>query len=211
METPFTTEQFFEVFEKYNSAVFPIQLIFIGLLILGIFLIHSKRNIKNTLIGTFLGLLWLWIGVVYHISFFTSINKAAFGFGGLFIIQGIFFFIEVSRKKLEFLFTGKLREYIGYFFILFGLIIYPIISYLLESSFEDTISLGLPCPTTILTFGFLMITNNKLSKYLLIIPTIWAIIGTGAAINFGVYQDYIMLLSAIIADIYLIKRKKENK
>ena len=83
--------------------------------------------------------------------------------------------------------------------------------YLLEDSFVATISLGLPCPTTILTFGFLMITNNKLSKYLLIIPTIWAIIGTGAAINFGVYQDYIMLLSAIIADIYLIKRKKENK
>ena len=56
-----------------------------------------------------------------------------------------------------------------------------------------------------------MITNNKLSKYLLIIPTIWAIIGTGAATNFGVYQDYIMLLSAIIANIYLIKRKKEKK
>ena len=95
METPFTTEQFFEVFEKYNSSVFPIQLIFIGLGIVGIFLIHSKRNIKNTLIGAFLGFMWLWIGVVYHISFFTSINKAALGFGGLFIIQGIFFFIEI--------------------------------------------------------------------------------------------------------------------
>lgn len=208
METPFTTEQFFEVFEKYNSAVFPFQLIILALGFASVFLIPWKKNFINSLIAGFLGLLWLWIGIVYHIAFFTGINKAAYAFGGLFIIQGIFFFIELFRKKLEFSFTGQLRQYIGSFFILFGLILYPIISYLLEGSFVRTISLGLPCPTTILTFGFLMLTNTKLSKYLLIIPTIWAIIGTGAAINFDVYQDYFMILSAIIADFYLIKRKK---
>ncbi|MFO8146039.1 MAG: DUF6064 family protein [Gillisia sp.] len=208
METPFTTEQFFEVFEKYNSAVFPFQLIILALGFASVFLIPWKKNLKNSLIAGFLGLLWLWIGIVYHTAFFTAINKAAYAFGGLFIIQGIFFFIELFRKKLEFSFTGQLREYIGSFFILFGLILYPIISYLLEGSFVRTISLGLPCPTTILTFGFLMLTNTKLAKYLLIIPTIWAIIGTAAAINFDVYQDYFMILSAIIADFYLIKRKK---
>ena len=116
--------------------------------------------------------------------------------------------IEILRKKLEYSFETKPWKIIGYIFILFGLFIYPIISYLLEGSFQNTISLGLPCPTTILTFGFLMLTENKFPKYLLIIPTIWAIIGTSAAINFGVYQDYFMLISAIMANIYLIKRKK---
>lgn len=208
METPFTTEEFFEVFERYNSAVFPFQLIILVLGFIAVLIIPGKRSIKNSLIAGFLGFLWLWIGLFYHIAFFTSINKAAYIFGGLFIIQGIFFIIELRRKKLEFSFTGQVREYVGYFFILFGLILYPIISYLLEASFVKTISLGLPCPTTILTFGLLMLTTNKLSKYLLIIPTIWAIIGTTAAINFDVYQDYFMILAAIIADFYLIKRKK---
>ena len=208
METPFTIEQFFGVFERYNSSIFPIQWIIIVLGIVAVFLIHSRKNIKHNLIAGFLGFLWLWTGIVYHLSFFTSINKAAYVFGGIFIIQGVFFIVELFRKKLEFSFTGRVREYLGYFFILFGLIIYPIISYLLEVSFVKTISLGLPCPTTILTFGFLMITTNKLSKYLLIIPTIWAVIGTGAAVNFGVYQDYVMLIAAVVADIYLIKRKK---
>jgi hypothetical protein len=208
METPFTTEQFFGVFERYNSSIFPIQWIIIVLGIVAVFLIHSRKNIKNNLIAGFLGFLWLWTAIVYHLSFFTAINKAAYFFGGIFIIQGVFFIVELFRKKLEFSFTGRVREYLGYFFILFGLIIYPIISYFLEVSFVKTISLGLPCPTTILTFGFLMITTNKLSKYLLIIPTIWAIIGTGAAVNFGVYQDYVMLIAAVVADIYLIKRKK---
>jgi hypothetical protein len=207
METPFTIEQFFNVFQNYNTSVYPAQLIFFAFGVVAIILIHNKKEISNSLITGFLGFLWLWIGIVYHISFFTPINKAAYAFGGLFIIQGLFFVYELFRKRLEYSFEGTVREYLGYFFILFGLIIYPIISYLLEGSFVKTISLGLPCPTTILTFGFLMLTSSRFPKYLLIIPSVWAIIGTSAAINFGVYQDYVMLVSAIAANIYLIRRK----
>lgn len=208
MKTPFTTEQFFEIFEKYNSGVYPVQIVLLVLGVVAVFLLHSRSKSKNMLIGGFLGLLWIWIGVIYHISFFTAINKAAYLFGTLFIIQGLFFFVELFRNKLEFTFIGKTRGYIGYFFVIFGLLIYPIISYFLEGAWSNTISLGLPCPTAIFTLGFLMLTTSKLSKYLLIIPILWAIIGTGAATNFGVYQDYVMLLAAIVAGIYLFSRKK---
>lgn len=208
MNPPFTIQQFFEIFEKYNSTVFPFQLIIFIFGLAAVLMVHSSKNIKNKVITGILGFFWLWIGAVYHIAFFVSINKAAYAFGGLFIIQGLLFLMELFRRKLEFNFSQCIREYIGYFFIVFGLIIYPIVSYFLEGSFARTISLGLPCPTTILTFGFLLLTNERFPKYLLIIPTLWAIIGTGAAINFGIYQDYIMLISAIVANIYLIKRKK---
>lgn len=208
METPFTIEEFFTVFGNYNTSVFPMQLIFIVFGITAIILLHSKKRLSSYFITGFLGLLWLWIGIVYHINFFTSINKAAYVFGGLFIIQGILILIEMFRKKLQYTFENTTWKYIGYFLILFGLVIYPIISYILEGSFVKAISLGLPCPTTIFTFGFLMLTNNRFPKHLLIIPTIWAVIGTFAAINFGVYQDYVMLIAAILANIYLLKRKK---
>lgn len=208
MKTPFTTEQFFAIIEKYNSSVFPVQLVLLLLGLVAVIFIHSKKTGLNRSIGGFLGLVWIWAGIAYHLSFFTEINKAAWGFGGIFILQGIFIFIELFRKKLIFSFNRTTQHYIGYFFIIFGLMIYPVISYLTERSFPDTISLGLPCPTTILTFGFFMLTSRKFSRYLLIIPTLWAVIGTGAAINFGVYQDYVMLLAAIVADIYLLGRKK---
>lgn len=208
METPFTIEQFFEVFEKYNASVFPIQIIFICVGILAIVLIHKQKNYSNHFITGFLGFLWLWIGIVYHFGFFTSINKAAYGFGILFILQGSFFVREMFRNNLKFNLQRNTRTYLGYFFILFGLIIYPLIGYLLGAEFITTISLGLPCPTTILTFGFFMLTNSKFPRYLLIIPTIWAIIGTFAIVNFGVYQDFVMLLSAIIANFYLLRGRK---
>lgn len=211
MKIPFTTEQFFEIIEKYNLAVFPAQLIVILFGILSVILLQSKKESKNKLIGGFLGILWIWIGIAYHFAFFTEINKAAYVFGGLFVLQGLFFLIETFfRKKLEFEFNGNFMGYIAYFFLIFGIIIYPILLFYLENSLETTITLGLPCPSTILTFGFLMFTSSKLSKYLLIIPALWTIVGTSAAINFGVYPDYLMPISALIAIIYLIVRKKEE-
>lgn len=208
MKIPFTTEQFFEIIEKYNQAVFPAQLIAILLAILSVILLHSKKKSKNNLIGGFLGILWIWIGIAYHFAFFTEINKAAFLFGGLFVLQGLFFLIETFyRKKLEFKFSGKWMDYIAYFFIIFGIVIYPILLFYLENSLELTITLGLPCPSTILTFGFLMLASSRLSKYLLIIPALWTIVGTSAAINFGVYPDYLMPVSALIAIIYFFVRK----
>jgi hypothetical protein len=55
----------------------------------------------------------------------------------------------------------------------------------------------------------MLLTTPKFPKYLLIIPSLWAIIGLSAAINFGVYQDFIMLIAAITAVIILITRKNE--
>jgi hypothetical protein len=46
MKIPLTTEQFFEVIESYNLAVFPAQLIVILLGILSVILLHSKKEPK---------------------------------------------------------------------------------------------------------------------------------------------------------------------
>lgn len=212
MNIPFTTEEFFQVIERYNTSLFPSQVFILILGLVAVVLLHNKRTFKNRLIGGFLGFLWLWTGFFYHGLHFTAINKAAYGFGAIFILQGLFFLYEVFiRKRLIFEFKANLINYLAYFFIWFGLIIYPILIYALEGSFDQVISLGLPCPTTIVTFGFLMITHRSFSKYLLIIPTIWAIIGTGAAINFGVLPDYLMLISAVVANIYLFGRRKQLK
>lgn len=210
MKLPFTTEQFFNVIEKYNLTMFPFQLIILLLGIVCLFLLHSKLSSKDKLIGIYLGVLWIWIGVAYHLTFFTAINKAAFLFGGIFILQGLLIlFYSFIKNRLVFSFTLQVKDYLGYFFILYGLIIYPIISYLVEGSFEKTIIMGLPCPSTIFTFGLFMLTNNKFPKSLLIIPSLWAIVGLSAAINIGVFQDLMILIAALTADIILIRRKNK--
>jgi hypothetical protein len=208
MKTPFSTEQFFQVFEQYNLVVFPAQLIIVLLGLVSLWLLHSNMPLKNLLIGSFLGALWIWTGLVYHIAFFSEINPAAFFFGGLFLVEGFLILFNVFKDRFRFAIKFQPKDFAGYFFILFGLVIYPLIDWISDGSFIKTISLGLPCPSVIFTFGFLILTIDHIPNYLLIIPTLWAIVGLSAVVNFGVYQDLMILISAISALVILFFRNK---
>jgi hypothetical protein len=204
MKTPFTPEQFFSVFEKYNLTVFPFQALLLLLGISTLIVISSKKAWKDKFLVFVLGFTWLWTGIVYHIIFFTEINAAAYGFGSLFILQGlIFLWSGLIRKRLNFVADSSAKSYIGLFFMIFALVIYPFIGYLTEQNISHTISYGLPCPTTIFTFGILMFASDKLPKYLLIIPSIWSLFGISAMINLGVYQDIMMIVAAVTAWAFL--------
>lgn len=208
MKLPFTPVQFFDVIRQYNLAVSPAQILILGLGFICVYLVHSNLRFRNEIIGTFLGLLWLWTGLVYHIFFFTTINKAAWLFGGLFILQGVLTLANaLVNDRLVFESKNKTRFYTGFFFILYGLAAYPVISYLTEGSFGLAISPGLPCPSTILTFGWFLIANDKFPKYLLVIPALWAVVGVSAAINIGVYQDLMIIVSAIVTVILMLRHR----
>ena len=209
MKTPITTEQFFSVFEKYNHAIFPVQIILFILCILAFIAIGTKIRHKDTFVTVILGVLWLWMGIGYHFAFLSGISNVAYGFGLLFILQGLFLLWEGALLyNLKFEFKHSIQSYFGYFFILYGLIIYPLVGYLIEPNLSRTIAIGLPCPTIILTFGFMLLCDKKFSKYLLIIPSLWAVIGFIAVLKLGVYQDSVMLIAAIIADVLILRSKK---
>jgi hypothetical protein len=211
MKTPFSTEQFFSVIEKYNTSVFPMQFIFLAAGLFLLFWIISVKKQNSKLPAIFTGVLWLWSGTVYHILSFTSINRAAYLFGSMFILEGLLILFEYTfRKRLILKTRNKWKLVTGYLFIVYGLTIYPIISYFTEGSWSSTISLGLPCPTTILTFGFFLIYSEKLPCYLLIIPTLWSLLGISAALNFGVYQDFVMVVSAIVTNVWLFRKRSKK-
>src|SRR5688572_31790059 len=102
MKTPFTVEQFFQVFRNYNQAVFPMQIIIYLISVIAIYLAFRPTSKSDKIISGILALLWLWMGIVYHLVFFTAINKAAYLFGAVFILQGILFLtFGVFQHKLS--------------------------------------------------------------------------------------------------------------
>ena len=205
MNLPFNAEQFLEIFQKYNTTLFPMQLILLASGVLMIVIIHLQFHAKNRTVNTLLGLVWLWNGIAYHYAFFTKINKAAFVFALIFVIQGIFFIIEAfSSNKVQYKNKKSIRQYVGYMLVLFALFIYPLFGIIQGHGIPETISIGLPCPTVIFTFGIFMFATEKFPKYLLIIPTIWAIIGSSAAWNFGISQDVALIITALVVDLWII-------
>jgi ABC-type antimicrobial peptide transport system permease subunit len=212
MNLPFTTKQFFQVIEQYNHLIFPLQYLFTYIvLVLGIWIFMCKRT-PNRLVGLITGFLWIWGGVVYQLTYFSTINKAAIGFAILFIIQGGLLIIEtLIRSRFELIVTNKTIKMVAMFFFIFGIVIYPMLNYLQIQDWKNIIMVGLPCPTTILTFSIFMLTSQKFPKYLYVIPTIWAIIGTNAAFMFRIYPDIMLIVSAIFAIVFLLKKKSLMK
>lgn len=208
MNYPFTIDQFFQVFVEYNQSVWPMQLIFYVIAILIVYLLFKKLVIKNKIILCALAFFWLWMGIVYQWLFFSSINPAAKFFGAIFLLQGIFLGYEAIRDKIDFSFSGKLRSYFGLFFLIFGSLLYPILGYILGHKYPATPTFGLPCPTTIFTIGMFLFIR-KLPKYLMVIPFVWALIGSVAAFSFGVIQDYLLFFTGIVG-IFFTFFKKEN-
>lgn len=210
MKLPFSTEDFLNVFRSYNQSVFPVQIIFYLIAIICIYLLVKGSAGTNKIIASVLSFFWLWIGIVYHIIFFSSINKAAYFFGGLFIIQSILFFIYgVVQNKLSFAYTKNIFSHTGIVFLAYALIIYPLLGYLLGHKYPEAPTFGLPCPTTIFTFGILLFTIKKISILIIIIPLLWSLIGFSAAFNLGIYEDYGLLIAGVLGFVLLVIKNKK--
>lgn len=205
MQLPFTTEQFLQVFENYNTGVFPIQIIFYLAAMLIIYYLIDGDQGKSKKILYIFTFMWLWMGIVYHIIYFSDINKAAYIFGFLFIIQGALFLYHLRKGSVIFSNKNDAHSLIGWIIIIYGLLVYPIFGYLSGHIYPGAPVLGAPCPTAIFTFGIFLF-SNKLPKTLLIIPVIWALLSFAAAFRLNIYEDYGLLLAGIITTSRLLTR-----
>lgn len=197
MELPFTIEQFLNVFKDYNEAIFPMQVIIYLLAIITLFFTVKKYSYTDRIISFILGFIWIWVGIVYHIVFFSSINFLAFIFGAIFIFQSLLFFIYgVVLNRLSFKITKNFYSIIGLVFIAYSMIIYPILGSYFGHDYPNSPWFGItPCPATIFTFGLLLLTERRVPFWLLIIPLLWSIIGFTAAIKLGVREDIGLLVA----------------
>ena len=212
MKLPFNIEQFFDVFKTYNVAVFPMQIIFYLLAALIIYLAIKKPNKSGRIISLILSFLWFWMGIVYHLLFFTAINKAAYFFGALFIAEGLLLlFAGYFKQKFSFRFRTDIYGITGGILILFALIIYPVIGYFAGHAYPSSPGFGLPCPTTIFTFGLFLWVDRKCPLFILIIPLLWSVIGFFAAFSLGVREDIGLLISGLAAVILIFTRNKKNR
>ena len=209
-ELPFTIDQFLQVFETYNQSVWPAQLIaylFGASLLL---LVLKTRGRADKYINWILGLFWIWMGVVYHILFFTEINPAAYIFGILFVIQGLaFVFLKWIGVEFRYAFRKDAFGVIGGLLILYAMIVYPLLGYSLGHIYPQAPIFGVaPCPTTIFTFGVLLWTKDKVPYWLLIIPGLWSVIGFSAAFQLTIYEDMGLVVAGISGVALLLYRNR---
>jgi len=209
MDIPFTIEQFFEIFGRYNESVWPAQIGLNMLALAAVGLLFTGHSASDRVIAIILGGFWLWMAVAYHLLFFAAINPAAWVFGLFFLTEALWIiWLGAVQGKLHFRVTSELRGMLGITLLVFSLVIYPVLGYLLGHHYPYIPTFGLPCPTTIFTLGTFLMLSAPIQRSVFIVPLLWTAVGSVAAFKLGVLQDLSLLAAGMIGLYALIMRAR---
>ena len=200
---PFTARAFLDVFAAYNEALWPLAAVLWLITAAVAALVMSGRSMWAPLPRLMLAGHWLWAGLVYHALFFTRINPAAWLFAALFVAQGLLFITAASSDRLTAARRGSARQAISSVLIVYSLI-YPAVAWADGFAYPRMPTFGVPCPTVILTVGFLLAASSP-SVLLSAVPVAWSLIGGTAAWFFDVHADLVLPAAGalLVADLIL--------
>ena len=207
MTLPFSPAEFFEVLAAYNRTLWPAAAALWLYAALSALLL--ARRPQGRAMAAMLAVQWAWAGVAYHAVFFTRINPAAWIFSGLFVLEaGVLAWFGVYRGDLRFAPARSPAHVAGWVFIAYSLV-YPALAQIEGHAYPAAPTFGVPCPTTLLTAGLLLMLEQPWPRAIVVVPVVWAIIGGSAAVLLGVRSDF--MLWAAAGALAMIKGSKDQK
>ena len=211
MRAPFTAEQFFDVFRQYHLSVWPMPLVLLALaLVLVALALASPRASRLVVAG--LAALWTWMALAYHLAFFTRLTPAAFVFAAAFLAEAaLLAWHGLRTRRLHFAVPREpSMTVVGAVLIAFALVGYPALAHLLGQRYPAVPTFGLPCPTVIFSFGLLCWCVRPVPRSVLVVPAAWALLGSTAALDFGVGEDFALLPASIVALGFMLWPRKRR-
>jgi hypothetical protein len=209
---PFTVEQFFEVFARYNESMWPAPVVLNILALVAMVLAWRAKAGDGRWVAGILAGMWTWMALAYHVAFFTAVNPAAWLFAGAFLCAAVsFVWLGIVRERLQFSFRRDVFGWVGLGLIGYALVVYPWLGFELGHRFPANPTFGLPCPTTIFTIGLLLFATPPVPRLVFAVPVLWALVGSTAAWKLGVLEDLGLLLAAAAAGVALVVRPGSPK
>lgn len=205
------TDGLIALFERYNPAIWPLQIVAYLLGLVAIALVFVRAVWASRVVAAILAACWLWVGVVFLGIFGRSLAPTvALVEGAIVATQGLLFLaVGVARPRLTFRAGADLYGVVGGLLVGYALVIYPILGYLLGHGYPRAPLFGVaPCPTMIFTCGLLLWIGTRVPRYLLIVPVLWALLATPAAVAQGVIEDLALPLAAGLAAALLLWRDR---
>lgn len=212
MSLPFSLAQFLDVFRRYNEAVWPAQWLLLLFALVAIAAVIRGTPRAGRVVTALLAVLWLWTGIVYHIGFFAAINHAAVLFALICIAQALLFvWITIGLDAPLFRARLDVRGVAGVLMVGYATMVYPEVAAAAGHRYPELATFGLPCPTTIFTIGVMLWAARPLPRAMWIAPLLWAAVGTSAAIQLGMSEDYGLTVAALAAAALLLVHPRRRR
>jgi len=206
-----SANELLDLFTRYNHDLWPVHVAAYAVAVVpAAVLIAGRRSPRNDrLIILVLAALWLWLGIVFQGLYVTDVDP------GLGVIYASAFVLEAAlllrnaatSDALAFRAWNGYAGMLGWGALGYSIVVYPILGAVWGHGWPESPLLGMaPCPTTIATFGLLLLARPPVPRHLMWIPLVWALVAPPAAMSRGVYEDLGLLLVGVGATAVFLVR-----
>ncbi len=180
----FTPRTYYRLFELYNAAIWPAQLV--ALLLGAVLLALARRSSAGSgrALAGILAAGWLWVAIAFHAARYATINTAAVYLAWMFGLEAALLVgLGVVGGRLAFGWPADAAGRIGLAMFVFALVVEPLAAPLLGRGWKAVEIFGLaPDPTAVGTLGLLLLVRGRGRWLAMIVPVLWCVI-TGATLS----------------------------
>jgi hypothetical protein len=197
----FSPRAYHRLFELYNAAVWPLHL---PALALGLAIIALASRGGSAAVRVVLGALslcWLWIAWAFFHQRYATLNWAADYVAVAFAMEaGLLVLVVLRGRAAATPSAANGAAWIGIGFIIFAVILQPLLSVLLGRPWRQIEVFGLaPDPTVVATLGALLVARPCGRWALMAIPVLWCLIGGATLWAMKEPDGFVLPLAALLA------------
>jgi len=194
----FSPRTYYRLIGRHNEALWPAQLLTIGLGVLTGGLLTRPSAWQGRVVSGLLAVHWAWVAWAFIWNRYASINWAAKYFVGLFAVEVVLLvWVGVNRGGLRFRPRRDAPGTVGIVLFVTGLAGYPMLAPLLERGWTQAEVFGIaPDPTVAATLGLLLLVEGPPRWGLLIAPALWCLIAGATLVAMGSPEAWIILPAA---------------
>lgn len=175
---PFSPRTYYRLFELYNAAIWPAQIVAFGLGLAIWALLRRAEPWRGRSIAAILAGCWLWIAIAFHATRYATLSWGAVYFAWGFGVEVVLLiWAGVIRGRLVFGQRVDARSRAGFRIFLFALLVQPLIGPLLGRQWRQLEIFGVaPDPTAVATLGILSLATGPVRWELNAVPATWCAI-----------------------------------
>jgi hypothetical protein len=194
----FSARTYYRLFELYNRAIWPAQILALLLGLVILWLLHRGSS-RQGVVMVILAAGWGWTAWAYLVEHYDTINWAARYFAIGFVMEALLLiWTGTVRNRLLF---QPYRDWIGRTGVglfVFALMVQPLIGPLVGRDWKQAEIFGVaPDPTVLATLGILLTVDKWPRWGLMIIPLIWCALSGAILWTMGSPDAWVMPVAAL--------------
>jgi hypothetical protein len=171
----FSPRTYYRMLERHNEAVWPAQILTLGLGLGILGLLRRSTPWQGSIISAIVAVLWAWVAWSFLGQRYATINWAATYFAWLFAIEVVLLvWIGVVKRRLRYRAGRDAAGRLGIALFILTLVLYPLLAALAGRPWQQAEVFGVaPDPTVLATLGLLLVAEGRPHWGLLAIPILW--------------------------------------